>query len=334
MWAKKYRDTWLNVIDEPSEFSYISKCIVDFETGLVFKDGKILWQCANENIIWHKRWVSTDSRWADRLTRLDVLKERMTEIQDNFYKKLSETKEFIEIKSGTTLHLLHPFNRYVFGHMYDTLQKLEIVEKNKLAFNSVLLPGTSGIIDFDIHLKAFGLDKKELIRSNHGLVKVNYLIFIQPVGHPTSFTPESYEYVRSKYQNYYGISSDTNPSKKIFLTRKRGNFRRYLLNDDEIYKNLSKEGILYFDGSEKFDEIYHAFSNASHIAGVHGSLFTNNIFGNASTHYREYCPEGREVHTFHHQYKLCKDYEHILVKGDEENNIAIDLHDLMNFYNS
>jgi capsular polysaccharide biosynthesis protein len=306
---------------------------VDLETGLIMKDGKILWECANENIIWYKKWISTDSRWADRITRLDLIKERMQILNTYFNEKLSKANEIPEIKSGTTLHLLHPFNRYVFGHIYDTFQKLQIVDKNQFPINSILLSRTNEIIDFEKHLKVFDLDKKMLFRSNGGLVKVNYLLFVQPVGHPTSFTPESYDFIRNKYRNYYGLSSiEEEPNLKIFLTRRKGAFRRYLLNDDEIHESLKKYGVLYFDGTQTFDEIFHAFSKASHVAGVHGSLFTNNIFGHSKTRYKEYCPEAREVHTFHHQYKVCNSYEHVLVKGDPENNINIDLDDLLNFY--
>lgn len=333
MWAKKFRDTWLNIIDSPNEYIHIQKCVVDLETGLIMKDGKILWECANENIVWHKRWISTDPRWADRITRLDVIKERMQTLNSYFNEKLSMCNDIPEIRSGTTLHLLHPFNRYVFGHIYDTFQKLQVVDKHQLSFNSVLLSGSNEIIDFEKHLKVFNLDKKILAKSNRGLIKVNYLLFVQPVGHPTSFTPESYDYIRSKYRNYYSLGDqEEQPTLKIFLTRKKGVFRRHLLNDDEIYESLKKHGILYFDGTQTFDEIFHAFSKASHVAGVHGSLFTNNIFGHSKTRYREYCPEAREVHTFHHQYKICKNYEHVLVKGDAENNITIDLNDLIKFY--
>lgn len=334
MWAKKFRDTWLNIIDSPNEFTYVQKCIVDLETGLIMKDGKILWDCANENIVWYKKWISADPRWVDRITRLDVIKERMLALNTYFNEKVSKFDQIPEIKSGTTLHLLHPFNRYVFGHIYDTFQKLQIVDKNKLAFNSILLSGSNEIIDFTKHLSALDLDKKILIKSDRGLVKVNHLLFVQPVGHPTSFTPESYEYIKNKYKTHFGLCHENDsPKVKIFLTRKKGSFRRYLLNDEEIHDALTKKGILYFDGTQTFQEIISAFSNASHVAGVHGSLFTNNIFGHNQTKYREYCPKGREVHTFHHQYKICKSYEHLLVEGDAENNIHLNLSELLDFYN-
>jgi len=334
MWGHKFRDTWLNAIDTPQEYLYVQNALVDFETGIVSKDGKIIWETANENIVWQKKWVSSDPRWLNRLTRFEVIMERMLEIEAAFNKKVADAKDIPEIKNGTTLHLLHPFNRYVFGHLFDTLQKLYIPEIHHLSFHSILLPKTHEIIDFNTHLKVFGMENKHLFHSDYGLIKVNHLLFIPPISHPTSFTPESFLFVKEKYENFYKIKTENAPSNQIFLTRKKGHFKRHLLNEDEIKDAMLQMGVIYFDGNQTFDEMISAFSNASHVAGVHGSLFTNNIFGHRSTKYREYCPSNRNNHTFHHQYKICGGYDHILVDGDSEYNIKIDLDDLIKFYKS
>lgn len=334
MWGAPFRDTWLNIFDSPNSHFYISDCIVDFETGLIYKDGQIFWEAANENMVWYDGWISGDPRWLNRISRQDVISERMKKQTSYFEEKIRATPHMPEITEGTTLHLLHPFNRYVFGHIFDTLQKMYVVENESLDFQSLLIPGTHEIIDFDVHLDALGLKNKNIIKSNHGLVRVNYLLFINPVGHPTSFTPDSYMFIRNKYQKYFGVEESPVAEKKIFLTRRSGAFKRYLLNDDELETVLKKEGILYFDGKQSFREIVYAFAHASHVAGVHGSLFTNNIYGNEKTKYLEYCPRARENHTFHHQYKLCESYEHILVDGDESNNIRLDINAILKFYSN
>jgi len=332
MWGEPFRDTWLNIFDSPKSHFYISDSIVDFETGLIYKDGRIFWEAANENMVWYDGWISGNPRWADRITRQDVISERMKKLTSYFEEKIKNTAVIPEISGGTTLHLLHPFNRYVFGHIFDTLQKLYIAERDHLDFQSILIPNTHEIIDFDLHLGALGLTDKKIIKSDHGLVRVSYLLFISPVGHPTSFTPESYLFIRNKYQKYFGVEENPVADKKIFLTRRAGDFKRYLLNDAELEEALKKEGVLYFDGKQTFKEIVEAFAHASHVAGVHGSLFTNNIYGNEKTKYLEFCPSARENHTFHHQYKLCESYDHTLVNGDAEHNISLDLNQLFSFY--
>lgn len=332
MWGAPFRDTWLNIFDSPNSHFYISDCIVDFETGLIYKDGQIFWEAANENMVWYDGWISGDPRWLDRITRQDVISERMKKQTSYFEEKIRATLQIPEISEGTTLHLLHPFNRYVFGHIFDTLQKLYIAEKEALNFDSLLFSKKHEIIDFDIHLNALNIHSKSPIDSSGGLVRVNYLLFINPVSHPTSFTPESYMFIRDKYHKYFGVEGAGVADKKIFLTRRPGTFKRALLNDEDIEKALIKEGIIYFDGTQTFQEMAHAFSSASHVAGVHGSLFTNNIFGHQDTKYLEFCPRDRENHTFHHQFKICNSYKHILVEGDKDHNIKLDINSLLDFY--
>jgi hypothetical protein len=334
MWGSPFRDTWINIFDSPRSHVYIRDCIVDFETGLIYKDGEILWEAANEAIIWAGGWISTDPRWKNRITRQDVIRDRMIELNENFKNKINSNGVDSCQSDRTVLHLLHPFNRFVFGHLFDTLQKLYIAENLKLEFHSVLLPKTNEIIDFDLHLNALGLQDKNQINSNGRLISVKNLLFIMPVGHPTSFTPESYFYIRNKYQSFFGVDKNPESNKKIFLTRRPGVFKRVLLNDEEIESALREEGISYFDGSESFEQIIKGFAHASHVAGVHGSLFTNNIYGNERAKYLEYCPRTRENHTFHHQYKVCDSYRHVLVDADASHNVSLDIKHLLEFYGS
>ncbi len=333
-WGDPFRDTWLNIFDSPKSHFYISDCIVDFETGLIYKDGQIFWEAANENMVWYDGWISGDPRWMNRITRQDVISERMKKQTAYFEEKIKNAKEIPQINEGTTLHLLHPFNRYVFGHIFDTLQKLYIVEKENLDFQSILIPDTHEIIDFHLHLGALGLTDKKIIKSDHGLVRVNYLLFISPVGHPTSFIPESYLFIRNRYQKYFEVEDNPVADKKIFVTRRPGDFKRCLLNNEEVECALKNEGILYFDGKQTFKEIVDAFAHASHIAGVHGAQFVNNIYANEGTKYLEFCPQTRPTAIFKDQYKLCQSYEFILHDSDVDHNISLDVNRLLAFYSS
>jgi capsular polysaccharide biosynthesis protein len=95
---------------------------------------------------------------------------------------------------------------------------------------------------------------------------------------------------------------------------------------------LTLNSVFYFDGSESLREIVETFGRASHIAGVHGSSFVNNIFAHAHAKYLEFCPSTRVNHNFYHQYKFLDSYEHILVNADSEHNINLNVNTLLEFY--
>ena len=140
--------------------------------------------------------------------------------------------------------------------------------------------------------------------------------------------------MRNKYQKYFGVEDNPVADKKIFLTRRAGEFRRFLLNDAEVEETLKNEGILYFDGKQTFKEIVDAFAHASHISGVHGAQFVNNIYANEGTKYLEFCPQSRPTAIFKDQYKLCQSYEFVLHDSDVEHNISLDVNRLLEFYSS
>lgn len=336
MWSPNYRDTWLNLIDVKDDYLIIDDCIVDYETGLVLKDGEIVWEASNELLVWHKNWITSDPRWGDRVTRFELILERMKEINYNIKQKLNNlSNEPVQIDSNLTLHLLHPFNRYVYGHFYDTMQKLSIACKMDAIIDSVLLSRTHEISDIQTHLNV--LLNNGVVRSADdtlGFVKVKKLLYINPPAHPTNFTKESYTFIRQKYFNFFNIDENIDPSKKLFLTRREGQSKRYIKNSNYIENNLKSQGVVVLDGTESLKEIVSAFSSASHIAGIHGALFMNNIFCNKQSIFREYCPISRNTRTFYDQYKLCKNYDHILIDCDENYNVDLSLSDLKQFYDN
>jgi capsular polysaccharide biosynthesis protein len=249
-----------------------------------------------------------------------------------FENKLEKTTEITTYEQDTVLHLLHPFSRYIYGHLYDTLQKLYIVEKENLSFNSILLPKTNEIVEFDIHIKALNLQKYNMIKSDDGLIKIKNLLFIMPLVHPTTFIHESYLYIRNAYHRYFNLSASVPADKKIFLTRRPEVFKRSLLNDREMEVALTSNGISYLDGSEPLKEIVQLLGRASHIAGVHGSLFVNNIFAHAHANYVEYCPSTRVDRNFYNQYKFCDSYQHVIIDAEPDHNLKLDIDSVLEFY--
>ena len=329
-----FRDTHLNIFDSPASHFFISDAIVDFETGLIYKDGSILWETANENIIWYDGWCTGDARWKAPITRQELIIERMKKMTTYMEEKILKTENITTYDEDTALHLLHPFNRYVYGHIYDTFQKLYVVEKENLTFDSVLLSSGREVVDFDYHLKILNLDSHNIIDNNFGLIKIKRLLFVLPVVHPTTFSYESYLYIRNKYRNYFDINPKSGPNKKIFLTRRPGEVKRSLLNDKDVELALTAKGITYLDGSQSLKKIVEHFGCASHVAGVHGALFVNNIFGHERTKYLEYCPDNRPVANFLNQYKLCESYQYVLTHADSNQSVELDIEALLQFYAS
>jgi hypothetical protein len=339
MWSPDFRDTWLNLIDSPLPYFYIEDCIVDPHTGLIYKNGEIVWEACNENLVWssHKSttdWIRLDSRWQNRISRFGIITDRMEYFKSYIDKKISFSN-LIANNSNICLHLLHPFGRYVPGHVFDTLQKLYIVEQNRLSFNTILLADSSEMIDFNLHLEILGLNKINHIYSKSDeLLSIKKLLFIQPVSHPTTFTKDSFTFIRKKYFEYFSVDENLKPNNKIFLIRRKNKFKRNLINEVEIEITLSKIGVTVVDGSENFSELIRLFSSSSHIAGIHGSLFMNSIFGNKSAKYLEYCPSTRIVKTFYDAYKFCHSYDFKVAESASSYDISIDPDELIKFYST
>ena len=338
MWSPNFRDTWLNMIDSPQSFHYIDDCYVDAKSGLIYKDNDIFWEAANECLVWigpkgTADWVVSDPRWQDRIHRLKIFADRMESLREYFRRKLNNSS-VVSIDKECCLHLLHPFGRYVPGHIFDTMQKLHILKINNLKIDSCLLSSSDEIIDFDFHKTVLGLSAFYDVKNHGDIYKVKRLLFINPVGHPTSFTKDSFLFLRDSYFKALNISSEIYPSRKIFLTRRSGVFKRNILNELEIEEHLFALGVTVVDGSETFIELANLFASASHIAGIHGSLFMNSIFGNRHAKYVEYCPHNRVVKTFADAYKFCDSYDFTIIKADENHNMTLSKKDLSDFYSN
>lgn len=332
----KFRDTVDNLIDSPSEFFHFKNCIVDMKTGLIFDplSKSILWQAANEQLIWMPNAIYRDDRFfGNNQKKLQLIIDRMNNLEVYMNGVLSANSNLMRV--DTALHLLHPFSHYAFGHFFDSMQKIYVAEKFNLQYDSVLFSRNYEIKDFDDHIRALRLsDKKHYFFANESLLKVDNLFYIRPVAKVTSFTQESFDFIRNCYYDYFNISSESLPEKKIFLTRKRGKQSRFLLNDKLVEEELIRQGVRVLDGSESLRDIVNLMANASHVAGIHGSLFLNNIYANNLTKFKEYCPVKRPCTNFEIQYKASPHYDFKLIKCDDDFNVELDILELQEFYAS
>lgn len=313
----------------------IEECSVN-QRGLLFKDEKVIFGAALEHICWLDEnfsgsYIGKDKRF-NTIDQPNLIFERLTGFQKNIELTLKDAKVFKH--KGSTLYLKHPFWAYEYGHFFDTFQKISLL-KEDIKIDSILINYHHKINEFDLHLKIMNLDQYEkiIVTNAKHIHSFEKLIYIPPVGGIANFTEESLSCIRKLYFKYFKIDEDKTPTKKLFLTRVSP-LSRILKNSKVIHDKLIDNGITIFDGTEDLKTIVEAFSSASHIAAVHGSLLANSIFSNKETRFLEFCPNTRQDFTFQNKIKMSGSYIHKLIPCDDNFDVELDLNELFLFYNS
>jgi len=332
-----FRETTLNFFNNEKELEFIEDCLVQ-QRGLIYKDGNVIANTAIEHLIWLSGnlldgpgYIGTDPRFHDYL-RGNLILERLTGYSKVVQNVLDSDHNIVDLE-GTSLHLMHPFWDYEYGHFFDTFQKILRLDNN-IKIDNIILSNPKKVIDFNVHLECLGLDKYNKIRIQSGntLLRCKKLIYIYPIACHTSFTPSSFNKIRSEYFSKLKINFEEREGLKLFLARPN-NIPRHLINDEEVYGALKKLGVQVLYGTEPLAEIIEKFSRATHVAAVHGSLLANIIFCGEDTKYLEFCPSNRPDFSFYGKYKLSPHYTHKLINADSEHNISIDIDELKEFYN-
>ena len=144
----------------------------------------------------------------------------------------------------------------------------------------------------------------------------------------TNFTDSTYPWL---IRNYLKKFIDHNkPIPGLYLTRNHvipG--ARGVLNESEVVEKLTNKGFVVVTGNESLKEIINLFYYAECIVGAHGSLFANTIFSKPTCKVFEFCPHNRIDYSFKSKYKAVKEYMHLIVNGDVNFNIDIQLDQLV-----
>jgi hypothetical protein len=330
---QRLRDTSLNVLNVQEEKFFLQ----DVEVGLygeVFKDGILLPEPSLEAIIWINEYgriqhIAADNRW------LTASRSELVKIRINYLQSLYDSEYIFKNKlDGEVLHLIHPFFHYEFGHLFDTLQKICVLSAEELdRVQYVIVNNTDKINRFSDHLSAIGLGDKVCSKKKpRTLFQCSKLFALSPIGNTANFSTESYDFIRGRYYSHFRIKENHNPSNRIFLSR-LAPMSRPLSNATQIHHELEKVGIIILTGDESLEEHISIFSSASHIAGIHGSLFANSIFATERTQFLEYCPSTRLDYTFINKYKKQLLYKFIPVTPDGvDNSLKLDIEGLLSFY--
>jgi hypothetical protein len=332
-----FRDSDLNFIDSKEDVIKFSNAIVDPSTGIIFDLNKneIIWEAANEYLLWfsgyEQLWMSSDPLFKNRISRISLIHDRMLKLDSLIRNKIAQNK--VRKITGTVLHLLHPFGFYVYGHFFDTMQKMYAVDKFNLTFDSAILSNPSKIIDIETHLKSLGLENKaHFLNNSNELIHLDWGIYLRPISQPPIYTRDSFEFLSKKYSST--LKEKSEKTYKLFFNRQKGVVPRFVLNGEYLENFLSTNGIEIINGNEPLMRLIDMIGNATHIAGPHGSLFINGIFSNAQTKFLEFCPSNRINKAFEYQFKDCRNYKFMEVNADSESNIEISPEVIMEFYNN
>ena len=330
-----FRNSALNFFNFQAEYSVIENCCVN-QRGLIYKNGTVIFNTALEHAMWIDKnfnieYIAKDKRFNSE-ERGNLIFERLQGYNSSFQKTLEKAR-YVD-HDETTLHLMHPFWNYEYGHFFDTFQKT-LKAPTDLNIKSFLASQHGKVKEFDMHLKVLGLDTLQMlsISNENEIHRFKKLIYVYPVSDLVNFTNDSLLRIRKKYFDYFKISIQAEPKLKLFLTREPP-LKRVITNYENLKQSLLRANIIIVDGSESLREIIQLFSQASHVAGVHGSLFANLIFANPNAKFIEFCPVNRPDFTFLNKCRSFSHYEHYLVGCDANFDIKLDQQKLLSFYSN
>jgi hypothetical protein len=319
--------------------------ILDTQTSIIYdQDFQFIEECLYEVLYWGAnipgKWLkvipgpiinSQDQLKAELDNRKKIIKDEIALLRNE--KRLDITY----LEPGRYFFALHPTGWYPYGHLHDSLNRLypwREIDKND--GDKLLVSRINKVNDFHLHCLSYGFEEDQIIECGKvgRFLRIPTLYFGVNPSFYTSFTPDCYRWVRSGYAKVFNRLIDKKGKFRLYLDRNhvKGG-KRGVINNEDVKQLLIQEGFKIVTGQETLKEIYSLFSNAEIIVGSHGSLFVNTIFSDSSCKIIEFCPSNRPDFSFKNKYKDAVDYMHILVDGDGDFNIKIDLDELFKLIN-
>lgn len=298
-------------------------------------DNKLLRETIDQHISWTPIYIG-HLNITDALAKQQEIDKRISIITQRLEESIS--KEII-LCPGEYVDLIHPFHQYAFGHLFDTLQKLysldDIIKKPNIKF--LVNRRYTNIKGFCEQLSALcertitDLDLVVVDKTKEYLIECLHF-GLSPVV-PVTFCKETYKWLIQRYYKHFSMQPVLNINNlKYKLYCDRNHVRassRGVLNNEEVKKYLIDNGFIVLTGLEDFSDIIHYFANAQIIIGAYGSLLINSVFSSPFTKVYEFCPNTKNDTSGKTQYKMCnKNYSQIIVEGDENHNITLDLNQL------
>jgi hypothetical protein len=299
---------------------------VIFSKGF-FCDEKIkpLAQTLDEHVFWNPKCISG--------LPIGELNKEANFRKKNIEKEVPSSISKVKYLQGQYIDLTHPFGRYAFGHIFDSLQRLFAIPESIISDKTVkfLIGDCSLICEFTEHLSALckrKIQEKDLVLCNKNEVyKIQRLYFGINPAPATTFSRDSYKWIIERYYNYFGIDKIEN-AYKIYCNRNHVRLGRGVINNEEVINFLSKKGFVVLNGNESLKEIVNHFAKADVIIGAHGSLLANSMFSGPNAKVIEFCPKTRIDRSFLLKLKMAKNYKQIILESDAAHNVVIPIEEL------
>jgi len=242
-----------------------------------------------------------------------------------------------DLQSDIYVYALSFFNKYLYGHLWDTIQTLKTVEDSGIRGN-LLCNVDSEVNDINHHWDIFGypMGRRTAIDTTLQNYRVNKLIvptadFISPevvtvdetnsfyaYYHAACLVPHIKDWMYEKYTS--GVKLDNVP-RKLYLSRHKCESRK-VLNEEEVIAFMKTRGFTIVLGNESLEDHINLFHSASVIVGYHGSLFKNIFFSRNRPTIVEFHPAYRLDYSFVNQNKSCNvtdNYRFIPIESRELN---------------
>ena len=299
------------------------------------KEEELVEAVVDEALYWNPRPFPFEYLQNSDLVKalIDERKANLSGIKHRYYKHFGHNKILHSGYFG--IYLCHPFGFYAYGHLHDSLQRLfsvrHLLQDRKYR---IVVSRYDRISDFVDHLGALigrNLDQEEIIHINEKEIhSFDQLIVPFSPAIPTSFTPETYDWMFNGYVNKFVHETLKPPSRNLYLSRKHVTpGSRSVINEGQIRELLENRDFTVVYGDEPLEEIVNLFYGAKTVVGCHGSLFANTMFCRPEAQIVEYCPANRIDYSFMNKYKYAQKYHHQLVEADERFNILIPAEDLL-----
>ncbi|MBI2344839.1 glycosyltransferase family 61 protein [Candidatus Dependentiae bacterium] len=209
---------------------------------------------------------------------------------DNFYKFIYKKYDFIPLSiPGRVAVIAQQGGDHYFHFVYESLGRLALLEIAEIEYDKLYVFSDKkhirDLLDLwgiENHKIIIPHDDKFTLRAEELIVPS--LVIDTDVGYNFAglfINPTIINYVRKKLLNSLEQKNliYNNACKKIFISRKDGNFPRKILNEDEVFALFEAKGFRRYVLSEmSIYEQINLFANADIVVSEHGAGLTNILF--------------------------------------------------------
>jgi hypothetical protein len=307
----------------------ISNCHVTKEGFILDEGGNPIHYLHDEHIYWQGgAFPFSNSKEKD--TR--IAEARKNELFSNKRFNPNLSSNFLYDLDTPFVYIMHPFGWYAYGHLFDSLQRLYLLQTGVIGIRHLLVSDSRRVVDFDFHVAALGYSSRQVFHFPYKLesLRIRNLLFSYSPATLTQFTDDSVQWIRNSYLNSVDARNLlarhlVNRDFCLLLDRSKV-LRRSLLNQDEIISRIEQAGIrvIRIDGTETLAETIFLFSTAKYIVGAHGAMFVNTIFADNEATIVELCPNNRRRTMMLSMCKPCRNHTLSFWQADNNHNISPD----------